>query len=80
VLPRLTPEIVVYGRPRGHLLTGNEIVAPGQPLRPGAVYDPTPRSSARPEELGGVAVHLGVIPATKRRWRARSHEVCNAIS
>ena len=33
-------EVVVYRRPRVAILsTGNEIIAPGAPLRPGAVYD-----------------------------------------
>ncbi len=57
-------EIVVYRRPRVAIFsTGNEIVAPGQPLRPGAVYDSNAAIiGAAVEELGGVAVHLGVIP------------------
>ncbi len=57
-------EIVVYRRPRVAIFsTGNEIVAPGLPLRPGAVYDSNAAIiGAAVEELGGVAVHLGVIP------------------
>jgi putative molybdopterin biosynthesis protein len=57
-------EIVVYRQPRVAIFsTGNEIVAPGQPLRPGAVYDSNaPIIGAAVEELGGAAVHLGVIP------------------
>ena len=43
--------------------TGNEIVAPGMPLRPGAVYDSNAAIiGAAVEELGGMPVHLGVIP------------------
>ena len=43
--------------------TGNEIVAPGNPLRPGAVYDSNAAIiGAAVEELGGTPVHLGVIP------------------
>ena len=57
-------EIAVYRRPRVAIFsTGNEIVAPGLPLRPGAVYDSNAAIiGAAVEELGGVAVHLGVIP------------------
>ncbi len=57
-------EISVYRRPRIAIFsTGNEIVAPGNPLRPGAVYDSNAAIiGAAVEELGGVAVHLGVIP------------------
>jgi putative molybdopterin biosynthesis protein len=54
----------VFRRPRVAIFsTGNEIVAPGEPLRPGAVYDSNAAIiGAAVEELGGTAVHLGVIP------------------
>ena len=57
-------EIAVYRRPRVAIFsTGNEIVAPGSPLRPGAVYDSNAAIiGAAVEELGGTPVHLGVIP------------------
>jgi putative molybdopterin biosynthesis protein len=57
-------EIHVYRRPRVAIFsTGNEIVAPGNPLRPGAVYDSNAAIiGAAVEELGGEPVHLGVIP------------------
>ena len=56
-------EVPVYRRPRVAILsTGNEIVAPGQPLRPGAVYDSNAAIiGAAVEELGGEAVQLGII-------------------
>ena len=56
--------ISVYRRPRVAIFsTGNEIVAPGNPLRPGAVYDSNAAIiGAAVEELGGTPVHLGVIP------------------
>lgn len=56
-------ECTVFRRPRVAIFsTGNEIVAPGTPLRPGAVYDSNAAIiGAAVEELGGVAVHLGVI-------------------
>jgi putative molybdopterin biosynthesis protein len=57
-------EIAVYRKPRVAIFsTGNEIVAPGNPLRPGAVYDSNAAIiGAAVEELGGTPVHLGVIP------------------
>ncbi len=56
--------ISVYRRPRVAIFsTGNEIVAPGNPLRSGAVYDSNAAIiGAAVEELGGTPVHLGVIP------------------
>ena len=57
-------EIPVFRQPRVAIFsTGNEIVAPGNPLRPGAVYDSNAAIlGAAVEELGGIPVHLGVIP------------------
>jgi putative molybdopterin biosynthesis protein len=57
-------QVDVYRRPRVAIFsTGDEIVAPGRPLRTGAVYDSNaPIIGAAVEELGGVPVHLGVIP------------------
>jgi putative molybdopterin biosynthesis protein len=57
-------DVVAYRRPRVAIFsTGNEIVAPGEPLRPGAVYDSNAAIiGAAVEELGGTPVHLGVIP------------------
>jgi putative molybdopterin biosynthesis protein len=56
-------EVAVYRKPRVAIFsTGNEIVAPGHPLRPGAVYDSNAAIiGAAVEELGGTPVHLGVI-------------------
>jgi putative molybdopterin biosynthesis protein len=53
----------VFRRPRVAIFsTGNEIVAPGESLRPGAVYDSNAATiGAAVEELGGLAMHLGVI-------------------
>jgi putative molybdopterin biosynthesis protein len=57
-------QVPVFLRPRVAIFsTGNEIVAPGGPLRPGAVYDSNAAIiGAAVEELGGSAVHLGVVP------------------
>jgi len=56
-------ECAVFRRPRVAIFsTGNEIVAPGGSLRTGAVYDSNAAIiGAAVEELGGIAVHLGVI-------------------
>jgi putative molybdopterin biosynthesis protein len=57
-------EAAVYRRPRVAIFsTGNEIVAPGRPLRTGAVYDSNAAIiGAAVAELGGMPVPLGVIP------------------
>jgi len=56
-------DVAVFRRPRVAIFsTGNEIVAPGEPLRSGAVYDSNAAIiGAAVVELGGVPVHLGVI-------------------
>ena len=56
-------EVEVYRRPRVAIVsTGNEIVAPGGPLRPGAVYDSNAAIiGAAVEELGGEPVQLGIV-------------------
>jgi putative molybdopterin biosynthesis protein len=57
-------EVHVYRQPHVAVLsTGNEIVAPGTPLFPGAVYDSNAAIiGAAVAELGGVPVQLGTIP------------------
>lgn len=57
-------EVAVYRQPRVAIFsTGNEIIAPGQPLRTGAVYDSNAAIiGASVQELGCLPVHLGVIP------------------
>jgi putative molybdopterin biosynthesis protein len=56
-------EVSVYRRPRVAILsTGDEIVAPGEPLRAGAVYDSNAAIvGAAVQELGGEAIQLGII-------------------
>jgi putative molybdopterin biosynthesis protein len=56
--------VPVFRKPRVAIFsTGNEIVAPGDPLRPGAVYDSNAAIiGAAVEELGGAPVYLGVVP------------------
>jgi putative molybdopterin biosynthesis protein len=55
-------EVAVHRRPRVAVLsTGNEIVVPGAPLPPGAVYDSNGAIlAAAVAEAGGVAVPLGI--------------------
>ncbi len=56
-------EVSVFRRPQVAIIsTGNEIVSPGQPLPPGAVYDSNLAIlSAAVTELGGEAIPLGVV-------------------
>jgi putative molybdopterin biosynthesis protein len=56
--------VSVYRRPRVAVIsTGDEILAPGEPIRPGAVYDSNAAIlSAAVEEAGGSAVPLGIGP------------------
>lgn len=53
----------VWRKPRVAVLsTGNELVQPGQPLRPGGVYDSNgPAIAAALRENGCEAVHLGAV-------------------
>jgi len=57
-------DVRVFRRPRVAIFsTGNEIVAPGQPLSTGAVFDSNAAIiGAAVTELGCEPVHLGVIP------------------
>jgi putative molybdopterin biosynthesis protein len=54
--------VEAYRKPRVAIIsTGDEIVAPGEALRPGAVYDSNAAIiAAAVEEAGGVAVQLGI--------------------
>jgi putative molybdopterin biosynthesis protein len=63
--------VSVYRRPRVAILsTGNEIIAPGEPMRPGAVYDSNATILADSvRELGGEAVLFGVVPDELDRLR-----------
>jgi putative molybdopterin biosynthesis protein len=56
--------VEVYRRPRVAIIsTGNEVVAPGQPIRPGAVYDSNAAIlAAAVIEAGGTAEQLGIGP------------------
>jgi molybdopterin molybdotransferase/putative molybdopterin biosynthesis protein len=56
--------IDVYRKPRVAIIsTGDEIVAPGEPMRPGAVYDSNAAIlAAAVEEAGGIPERLGIGP------------------
>ena len=56
--------VQVWRRPLVAIIsTGDEIVAPGEPLRPGAVYDSNAAIlAAAVEEAGGCAMPLGIGP------------------
>ena len=55
-------KIYVWRRPRVAVIsTGDEIIAPGQPMRPGFVYDSNARIIADAiKELGGEPLELGI--------------------
>jgi len=59
-----TAAVAVWRRPRVAIIsTGDEIVAPGKPVRPGAVYDSNAAIiAAAVEEAGGVPKPLGIGP------------------
>jgi putative molybdopterin biosynthesis protein len=56
-------EVAVWRRPRVAILsTGDELIPPGQPLRPGLVYESNSRIVADAvRELGGEPVLLGIV-------------------
>ena len=56
--------VPVFRRPRVAILsTGDELVRPGDPIRAGQVFDSNgPMLAAAVEELGCVAVPLGIVP------------------
>ncbi len=66
----------VHRRPRIALLsTGDEVVEPGAPRRPGQIYDAnrfTLRGSI--EQCGGETLDLGIVPDTREELRARLTE------
>jgi len=65
--------VAVVRRPRVAILsTGNEIIAPGQPMRPGLVYDSNATILADAvRECGGEPVPYGIVPDDKVLLAAR---------
>ena len=57
-------DVLVYRRPRvGIIVTGDELVAPGQPLHGSGIYDMNTYTLASlVEEAGGEAVLYGIVP------------------
>ena len=68
--------VCVWRRPKAAVLsTGDEIIAPGTPMRPGLVYDSNARVLADAvRELGGEPLVLGVVPDDAGQLRARLQE------
>jgi putative molybdopterin biosynthesis protein len=60
-------EVVVYRRPKVAVLsTGGEVVAPGEPLPPGKIYDINAHTlCVAVREAGGEPINLGIIPDKK---------------
>jgi molybdenum cofactor synthesis domain-containing protein len=75
-----TTEVRVYERPRVAILsTGNEIVAPGQPLRPGQIYDINRFTLASViKSHGGVPVEQPTAPDDLDRLTAAVLEAASA--
>jgi putative molybdopterin biosynthesis protein len=63
--------VSVVRRPRVAILsTGDELVPPGQPIRPGQIYDSNATVLADAvRELGGEPVPLGIVPDDRDRLR-----------
>jgi putative molybdopterin biosynthesis protein len=68
-------QIPVWRRPRVAIFsTGDEIVAPGEPIRPGQVYDSNAAVlAAAVEELGCSPRFLGIVPDDPDRLEATLH-------
>ncbi|MCA9153314.1 MAG: molybdopterin biosynthesis protein [Planctomycetales bacterium] len=67
-------EVAVWRRPRvGILSTGDEIIAPGMPMRAGLVYDSNARVLADAAlELGGEPIELGIVHDNLEQLRERT--------
>jgi putative molybdopterin biosynthesis protein len=67
------PEVTVWRKPVVAILsTGDEIIAPGQPMRPARVYDSNAQVLADAvQELGGEPARLGITPDDATALRAR---------
>jgi len=65
--------ISVWRKPRvGILSTGDEIIEPGQPMRPGRVFDSNARILAdATRELGGEPILLGIVGDDVEQLRRR---------
>ena len=66
-------DVAVHRRPRvGLLSTGDEVVEPGAPRRPGQIYDANRFSLfGLVEQAGGRPLDLGIVPDLRAELRAR---------
>ena len=73
-------EIAVYRRPVVAILsTGDEITEPGQPLKPGRIYDANAHSiAAMVTKFGGIPKLLGIAKDTVEDLTAKIHEGLDA--
>ena len=67
------PEVWVHGRPRVVLLsTGDEVVEPGRPRKPGQIYDANRFSlHGLVEAAGATPIDFGIVPDLRDVLRAR---------
>jgi molybdopterin molybdotransferase len=73
------PEVWVHGRPRVVLLsTGDEVVEPGLPRRPGQIYDANRFSlHGLVEAAGATPIDFGIVPDLRDVLRARLIEAAD---
>jgi molybdopterin molybdotransferase len=73
-------EVWVHARPRVAILsTGDEVAEPGQPRRPGQIYDANRFSlHGLVEAAGGAPLDLGIVPDLRDALRARLSEAAGA--
>jgi molybdopterin molybdotransferase len=73
-------EVPVHRRPRVALLsTGDEVVEPGQPRRPGQIYDANRFSlGGMVEGAGAELLDLGIVPDVRERLRERLLQAAGA--
>jgi putative molybdopterin biosynthesis protein len=77
-------EASVWRKPRVAVIsTGDELTAPGDPLKPAAIYDSNgPIIAAALEENGCEAIRIGAIPDVAERLDAairEAHGACDAV-